>query len=188
MFARNRAPGRLVAMTVELAFISVEPPSEGERTLPHSRNSRKSLATIDQDSLLHPFTAISDQLSNGPSVMAKGDGITVVDTEGKTYIDAAAGLWCVNVGYGRKEIAEAILDQALNLAYFHSFNAMSNAASILLSERILRVAPRNMERVFFGTSGSDANDSCVKLIWYYNNCVVDPRRRRSSHAIAAIME
>ena len=63
MFARNRAPGRLVAMTVELAFISVEPPSEGERTLPHSRNSRKSLATIDQSSLLHPFTAISEQLS-----------------------------------------------------------------------------------------------------------------------------
>ena len=93
-------------------------------------------------------------------------------------LDAFAGLYCVNVGYGRPEIAEAIADQARELAYYHSYVGHGTEASITLSKMILDRAPTNMSKVYFGLGGSDANETNVKLIWYYNNILGRPEKKK----------
>ena len=129
----------------------------------------QSLEEMDVRTLLHPSTSISDHLANGPRIMAGGKGVHVTDVHGRRYIDGAAGLWCVNVGYGRQEIVDAIAKQAAALPFFHSFTSMSNEPSIRLADRILRWTPEGMSKVIFGSGGSDANDTNIKLVWYYNN-------------------
>ncbi len=132
----------------------------------------------DRSSFFHPFTAIKDQRAGSPIVMARASGCSITDVDGRTYLDGAAGLWCVNVGYGREEISSAIAAQSRELPYFHSFNGISNAPSIALSERLLRLAPAGMKRVFYGSSGSDANDTAVKMLWSYNICRGMPEKRK----------
>lgn len=126
------------------------------------------LAELDRRSFFHPFTALAEHQEAGPIVMHEGKGVSVRDLDGRQYLDAAAGLWCVNIGYGRAEVAEAIYRQALRLPFFHSFGGMGNEPTIRLSDRLLGLAPPGMARVFFGNSGSDANDTNVKLVWHYN--------------------
>ncbi len=105
---------------------------------------------------------------------------------GRESIDAFAGLYCVNVGYGRQQIADAIAAQAKELAYYHAYVGHGTDASIRLAKMIIDRAPAGMSRVYFGLSGSDANETNIKLIWYYNNVIGRPRRRRSSRVGAAI--
>ncbi len=131
-----------------------------------------SLESMDKRCVLHPFTDLkrfASSNSAGPRIMTSGQGIRVRDSAGRESIDAFAGLYCVNVGYGRQEIANAIHEQASKLAYYHSYAAHSNEPSIRLSERILELAPPGMRKVFYGLSGSDANETQVKIAWYYNN-------------------
>lgn len=143
------------------------------------RNSgAQALIDADRDSHLHPFTSVLDQQKNQGLIADTAEGITISDRNGNSYLDAAAGLWCVNVGYGRREISDAIHAQSLKLSYFHTFNSTSNEPSALLSERLLTLAPDNMKRVFFGLSGSDANDSAIKLVWHYNICRGKPEKRK----------
>jgi L-2,4-diaminobutyrate transaminase len=132
----------------------------------------------DRDAHLHPFTSVPDLLEDGPTVIVRGDGCVLEDADGNHLYDAAAGLWCVNVGHGRREVIDAIRAQLDKLAFFHSFNGMSNEPIALLSRRILDIAPRNMRRVFFGNSGSDAVDSAVKLIWFYNNLCGNDKKKK----------
>ena len=127
------------------------------------------LAELDRQSFLHPFTPLADHMENGVRVITEGQGVWLKDLDGQRYLDAAAGLWCVNIGYGRRDVADAIYEQAKKLAYFHSFSSMGTEPSIRLADRIKRLAPEGMSKVFFGNSGSDANDTNVKLVWYYNN-------------------
>ena len=125
---------------------------------------------MDRRYNFHPFTALGEHEKNGPSVvMVKGEGVWVEDAAGKRYLDGMAGLWCVNVGYGRPEIAAAMSQQAETLAYCHAFTSMSSATPALLAERLIANAPSPMSKIFFGNSGSDANDTQVKFVWYYNN-------------------
>lgn len=77
---------------------------------------------MDKHSLFHPFTAITDLMAEGPTLIAEGKGVRIKDIEGREYLDGMAGLWCVNLGYGRKEIVEAISRQSERLSYFHTFN------------------------------------------------------------------
>ncbi|HEY6870689.1 MAG TPA: aminotransferase class III-fold pyridoxal phosphate-dependent enzyme, partial [Novosphingobium sp.] len=126
-------------------------------------------ALRDQRSQFHPFTAITDLMAEGPTVMASGSGIRVRDVDGNEYIDGMAGLWCVNLGYGRQEITAAIAQQSERLAFFHTFNGMTSDVVADCAEALLARAPVPMSRVFFGASGSDANETQLKLIWYYNN-------------------
>jgi L-2,4-diaminobutyrate transaminase len=128
-----------------------------------------SLAELDRRSFLHPFTPLPDHLESGPRVIVEGKGAWLRDLDGKRYFDAVAGLWCVDIGYGRPEVAEAIYEQAKKLSYFHAFSSMATEPSIRLADRLVRLAPEGMSKVFFGNSGSDANDTNVKLVWYYNN-------------------
>jgi L-2,4-diaminobutyrate transaminase len=137
------------------------------------------LAELDRHYHFHPFTALGDHEKKGPPVvMAKGDGVWIEDVDGHRYIDGLAGLWCVNVGYGRRELADAMKNQAETLAYCHAFSSMSSDMPALLSERLIKNAPVPMSKVFFGLSGSDANDTQVKICWYYNNVLGRPEKKK----------
>jgi L-2,4-diaminobutyrate transaminase len=89
-----------------------------------------------------------------------------------------AGLWCVNIGYGRSEVADAMAEAARRLGYYHTFSSFSNEPQIRLADRILSLAPAGMSKVFFGNSGSDANDTQIKLVWYYNNLRGKPHKKK----------
>jgi L-2,4-diaminobutyrate transaminase len=136
------------------------------------------LQGIDLDSHLHPFTNFSDIEKHGALVIKRASGTTVQDVDGRKYLDAMAGLWCCDVGYGRTEIAEAIAEQAHELAFFHSFFGMATEPTIRLADRLKEMMPWPIARVFFGCSGSDANDTQIKLIWLYNNLRGAPEKTK----------
>jgi len=125
----------------------------------------------DRENFFHPSTHLA-QHARGESptrIITTASGVHIEDREGTRLLDAFAGLYCVNAGYGRTEIADAIADQARELAYYHSYVGHGTEASITLSKMIMDRAPAHMSKVYFGLSGSDANETNVKLIWYYNN-------------------
>lgn len=138
----------------------------------------KDLKKIDANSILHPATNADDFANSGSKIMQKGHGIYLYDTDGNKFIDGVAGLWCVNVGYGRKELADAMHQAASNMGYYHTFTGMSNIPQIELAERLLEIAPKNMSKVFFASGGSDGNDSLMKLVWYYHNLIGKPEKRK----------
>ena len=151
------------------------------------------LSELDRRYLFHPMTALATHERSGPApVIVKGQGVWLEDADGQRYIDAMAGLWCVNVGYGRREIAEALEQQASKLSYCHTFSGVSSDKAILLAQRLIEMAPVPMSKVFFGNSGSDANDSAVKLVWYYQNVRGRPEkkkiisRERSYHGVTIV--
>jgi len=126
---------------------------------------------VDRRYVFHPFTAPRRHESDGGLVISRGEACTLWDASGRKYLDAMAGLWCVNVGYGRSEIATAIAHQIGRLSYYHGFSSMATEAPALLAERVIASAPVPMSKVFFGSSGSDANDTQAKLVWFYNNAL-----------------
>ena len=139
----------------------------------------------DRASVLHPSTNISDFASGKlPStIVDSASGVRIRDTEGHELIDAFAGLYCVNIGYGRTEVADAIARQAHQLAYYHTYAGHSTEELIRLSDRLIKMAPvanggGPMQRVFYGTSGSDANETNAKLVWYYHNLIGKPKKKR----------
>lgn len=136
------------------------------------------IAELDRRTQLHPFTAITDLAAEGPTVMASGKGVRIRDVDGNEYLDGMAGLWCVNLGYGRREIIDAIASQSERLSYFHTFNGMSSDIVAECAEALLQRAPVPMSRVFFGSSGSDANETQLKLVWYYNNLRGKPEKKK----------
>ena len=134
----------------------------------------------DRENFFHPSTHLA-QHARGESptrVIKTAKGSHITDREGNQFLDAFAGLYCVNVGYGRTEIAEAIAKQAHELAYYHSYVGHGTEASITLSKMILDRAPAGMSKVYFGLGGSDANETNVKLIWYYNNILGRPEKKK----------
>jgi len=133
---------------------------------------------LDKQTLFHPFSSIQDLQNNGTTVMSSGRGLTLVDSNGKEYLDAMAGLWCCNVGYGREEIIEAITKQSRQFSYFHGFNSNISDTAIECAEKVLSVAPGNMSKIFFGCSGSDGNETNLKIIWFYNNLRGKPEKKK----------
>lgn len=138
----------------------------------------KDLKQIDANTILHPSTNADEFAKTGSKIMQSGQGIYLHDTDGNKLIDGVAGLWCVNVGYGRKELADAMSDAAQNMGYYHTFTGMSNVPQIELAERLLALAPSNMSKVFFASGGSDGNDSLMKIVWYYHNLIGKPEKRK----------
>jgi len=136
-----------------------------------STNSPRT-AALDRASVLHPFTHLKDYATGkmgDPTIVDTAEGIRIKDSTGREYIDAFAGLYCVNIGYGRTEVAEAIAKQAYRLAYYHTYAAHTTDELAILSDRLVKMAPGKMSKVFYGMSGSDANETNAKLVWYYNN-------------------
>jgi L-2,4-diaminobutyrate transaminase len=130
------------------------------------------LADMDRGSLFHPMTDLKRYAHGeiaGPRIIESGKGSCIFDREGRRFLDGFGGLYCVNIGYGRTEVADAIARQARDLAYYHVYAGNSNEPAILLADRITRIAPKGMSKVYFGVSGSDANETNVKIVWYYNN-------------------
>jgi L-2,4-diaminobutyrate transaminase len=134
----------------------------------------------DRDHFFHPSTHMGMHARGETPrrVMAGGEGVYITDTNGRRSLDAFAGLYCVNVGYGRTEIADAIAAQAHELAYYHAYVGHGTEASITLARMIMERAPKHMSRVYFGLSGSDANETNIKLIWYYNNILGRPEKKK----------
>ena len=136
----------------------------------------------DRENLFHPSTHLG-QFARGEAtsrIISSGKGVYIEDRNGTKLLDAFAGLYCVNVGYGRQEIAEAIAKQAKELAYYHAYVGHGTEASIRLAKMIMDRAPGCMKggKVYFGLGGSDANETNVKLIWYYNNIQGRPGKKK----------
>ena len=134
----------------------------------------------DRENFLHPSTHLG-QHARGESatrIISKASGVYIEDRDGTRLLDAFAGLYCVNAGYGRTEVADAIADQARELAYYHSYVGHGTEASITLAKMIMDRAPAHMSKVYFGLSGSDANETNIKLIWYYNNILGRPEKKK----------
>ncbi len=134
----------------------------------------------DRENFFHPSTHLAEfARGNLPHrVITGGSGCYIEDRDGNRMLDAFAGLYCVNVGYGRPEIAEAIAEQAKELAYYHAYVGHGTEASITLAKMVLDRAPDHMSKVYFGLSGSDANETNIKLIWYYNNILGRPEKKK----------
>ncbi|MEK1886379.1 MAG: aspartate aminotransferase family protein [Phyllobacterium sp.] len=138
------------------------------------------LSAWDRDHFFHPSTHMGTHArgESATRIIKGGEGVYITDSTGRTSIDAFAGLYCVNVGYGRQEIADAIAAQAKELAYYHAYVGHSTQASITLAKMIIDRAPQTMSRVYFGLSGSDANETNIKLVWYYNNVLGRPEKKK----------
>jgi 4-aminobutyrate---pyruvate transaminase len=133
------------------------------------RGQPNSIYARDLEYVLHPATNARKHEEIGPIVIDRGEGIYVFDDQGNRYIEGLAGLWSVAVGFGEKRLVEAASRQMARLPYYHTFSHKSNEPSIDLAERLVKMAPARLSRAFFTNSGSEANDSVVKMVWYYNN-------------------
>ncbi len=138
------------------------------------------IAAWDRDNFFHPSTHLAAHArGDTPSrVIKTGSGVHIQDRDGRKLLDAFAGLYCVNVGYGRPEIATATADQARELAYYHAYVGHGTEASITLAKMVMDRAPAGMSKVYFGLSGSDANETNIKLVWYYNNILGRPEKKK----------
>jgi 4-aminobutyrate--pyruvate transaminase len=127
---------------------------------------------------LHPFTNLEKHEAEGPLVITGGKGIYVYDETGREYIEGLAGLWCTSLGFGEERLVEAAARQMRRLPYYHQFGGKANDTAIALAERLIRLMPVPMSKVFFSNSGSEANESAVKIVWYYNNALGRPRKKK----------
>ena len=128
-------------------------------------------ASRDVANLLHPFTNLAAHPTTGPHILSRGQGVYVYDDSGKEYIEGLAGLWCAALGFGEAELVKAAVRQLERLPYYHAFAGKSYDPAIDLAEKLKAIAPVEFSKVFFANSGSEANDTVVKLVWYYNNAI-----------------
>jgi 4-aminobutyrate--pyruvate transaminase len=143
------------------------------------------LAVRDIETITHPYTNLATLREGGPLILERGQGVYVYDTEGKAYIEGMAGLWCTALGYGNAELVEAATAQLRKLPFAHLFTAKSHDPAIELAEKLKEIAPVPTSKVFFCNSGSEANDSQVKLVWYMNNGLGRPRKKKIISRIKA---
>ena len=127
---------------------------------------------------LHPFTDHKELRGAGSRMITRADGPFIYDSEGNEILDGMAGLWCVNVGYGRAELAEAAYEQMKELPYYNSFFRCSTPTPVLLAKKLAEIAPANMNQVFFGSSGSEANDTALRLVRHYWQLEGRPQKNR----------
>ena len=128
--------------------------------------------------VLHPYTNLKKHEKSGPMVVTHGEGIYVYDDEGNRYIEGLSGLWCATLGFSERRLVEAASTAMSKLPFFHSFFGRGHNISVDLAEKLIALAPVPMSKAFFTSSGSEANDTAVKLIWYYNNSRGLPRKKK----------
>jgi 4-aminobutyrate--pyruvate transaminase len=136
------------------------------------------LAVRDIETLVHPYTNLALFRETGPLVIERGKGVFVYDSRGKPYLEGMAGLWCTALGYGNEELVEAAATQMRKLPFGHLFTGKSHDPAIELAERLKEIAPVPTSKVFFCASGSEANDSQIKLVWYMNNALGRPKKKK----------
>ena len=135
-------------------------------------------ARRDQSFHLHPATNLRTLQKEGPLVITRGEGVYVYDDEGRRYLEGMSGLWCASLGFSERRLAEAAYRQMCELPFYHSFAGKVPAISTELAERLIGMAPAGMGKVLFANSGSEANDTAIKLAWYVNNALGRPQKKK----------
>lgn len=143
-----------------------------------TRASNRTIAEKDVDSVLHPYTNLKRHPEVGPLVITRGQGVRVFDEAGKDYIEGLAGLWCTSLGWGEERLVEAAAAQMRRLPFYHLFSHKAHDAGVELCARLLEMAPVPMSKVFLAGSGSEANDTAVKLIHYRSNALGQPEKKK----------
>ncbi|QRR34447.1 aspartate aminotransferase family protein [Hydrogenophaga sp. YM1] len=145
------------------------------------RHDTKAIQALDSAHYIHPFTDHADLATRGARVITQAQGIYIWDSEGQKILDAMSGLWCVNAGYGRKELADAAYQQLMTLPYYNSFFQTTNVPAVQLAAKLAALAPevrgRRFEHVFFSSSGSESNDTNVRLVRRYWDLMGQPQRK-----------
>ena len=148
---------------------------------PPDQLSTQDIQALDSAHFIHPFTDHGDLATRGARVITRSEGIYIWDSEGEKLFDAMSGLWCVNVGYGRKALAEAAYEQMMTLPFYNSFFQTTNVPAVKLATRLAALAPkvgdRSFEHVFFSSSGSESNDSNVRMVRRYWDLLGQPQRK-----------
>ncbi|CAO3416231.1 aspartate aminotransferase family protein [Azospirillum doebereinerae] len=137
-----------------------------------------SAASRDKAFVLHPYTNLHAHETQGPLIIERGEGVRVYDDAGNGYIEGMASLWCVSLGWGEERLVQAAAKQMRQLSSYHIFGHKSHEPGIDLAEKLIKLAPVPMSKVFFANSGSEANDTAIKLIWYYNNALGRPEKKK----------
>lgn len=156
----------------------IAPPALVRRAEQHDT---KAIQALDSAHYIHPFTDHGDLATRGARVITQAQGIYIWDSEGHKILDAMSGLWCVNAGYGRKELADAAYQQLMTLPYYNSFFQTTNVPAVQLAAKLAALAPevrgRTFEHVFFSSSGSESNDTNVRLVRRYWDLMGQPQRK-----------
>ena len=137
-----------------------------------------SAAARDIANVLHPYTDLQMHQQVGPMIISHGKGVRVFDEAGKDYIESVAGLWCASLGFDNERLVQAAVAQMRKLPFYHGFTAKSHEPMIDLAEMLIARAPVPMSKVFFANSGSEANDSAIKMVWYFNNALGRPAKKK----------
>jgi 4-aminobutyrate---pyruvate transaminase len=145
---------------------------------PTGLRNPNSASARDRQSLIHPMTDLVRHEKEGPLVIERGEGVFVYDDAGKRYLEGVSGLWSISLGFGQDRLAEAAYRQMKQLPSYHMFRFKSHAPGIDLAERLLAIAPASFSKVFFANSGSEAADTAMKLVWYYNNALGRPAKKK----------
>ena len=136
------------------------------------------IAARDVETLIHPYTNLATFRETGPLVLERGHGVWVYDTDGRPYLEGMAGLWCTALGYSNEELVEAATEQLSRLPFQHLFSGRSHDPAIELAETLKELMPVPTSKIFFTSSGSEANDTQAKLVWYMNNALGRPRKKK----------
>ncbi len=137
-----------------------------------------SAADRDVAHVLHPYTEHKAHRAKGPLIITGGKGVRVTDANGREYIETVAGLWCAALGFNNERLVQAATDQMRKLPFYHSFTGRSHMPLIELAEMMIERAPVPMSKAFFANSGSEANDTALKMVWYMNNALGRPQKKK----------
>jgi len=127
---------------------------------------------------LHPYPNARKNEAEGSLILDRGDGVYVIDDEGNRYLEALGGLWCAGLGFSEKRLVEAATKQMAKLPYYHSFAQRTATPVVDLAEKVVQITPPQLTKVFFANSGSEANDTAMKMVWYYNNALGRPQKKK----------
>ena len=139
----------------------------------------------DVETILHPYTNLAQHRESGPVVIERGEGVHVWDAQGRKLIEGLSGLWCTSLGYNCEELVEAATAQMRRLPFAHLFGSRSHDPAVALAEKLKEISPCPASKVFFANSGSEANDTQIKLIWYMNNALGRPKKKKIISRIGA---
>ena len=139
---------------------------------------RNAIAENDKQYVLHPYTSLSAHQQLDPFIITHGEGIYVWDDQGNKLIEGMSGLWCASLGFNEQRLTDAATKQMQKLPYSHLFSHRSTEPAIELSQKLIDIAPDNMARVFLVNSGSEAVDMAIKIVWYYNNALDRPKKKK----------
>ena len=126
----------------------------------------------------HPYTNPKNLTESGPHIISEGDGIHVIDKDGKKFIEGMSGLWCASLGFNENELIDAAVTQMKKLPFYHSFTGKTSDPAIDLAEKLISIAPNGLAKAFFCNSGSEANDTAIKMLWYYQGAIGMPQKKK----------